>query len=145
MAASNDTMRQTLWGEGPSAHSQEFFPAASRLMHHVITANYKEIEKMVDEDVGLMFQTVELENADDGTKKCISPLQKAFEEWNTYAWLIFYSKIENQIALADQFYAQEAQQTSHIDLEPLFDAYCDWNTQYKLWTEKKISDKEIDA
>lgn len=113
---------------------------AAKLLGYVEKANYDAIEKMLDKNPLLMF--IQVKNVDN---KNISPLQKAFELYDTYTWKMLYEKIQNKPELVEKFTEQAHQQKEHINLKPLFDAYAVYDAQAQLWLKDKITDTQIDA
>ena len=113
---------------------------AAKLLGYVKKADYVAIEKMLNKNPTLMFIQVK-----DVDNKNISPLQKAFELYDTYSWKMLYEKIKDQPELVEKFTGQAHQQKEHINLKPLFDAYAAYDAQVQLWFKNKISDTQIDA
>lgn len=125
-----------------------------KLLQQTIYADYDAAEKMVAENPSLMFQHVNFMHP-DGISEYISPLKYTFKVYDTYMWKMFLGKIQNNSEHVELFLKQAREQTEHINLEPLFEAYKEFEVQYNLWERWfvaqynpskrcKISNEDID-
>jgi len=121
----------------------------TQLLNSVEHADYEQVEKIIADEPALMFGHVNYKFR-DGSRECISPLQCAFKLYDTYMWKIFYERIRReanpnlQQEYVKRYIKQMQEQTTHIDLEPLFEAYTEYERQYQLWVDDEITNEKLD-
>lgn len=124
---------------------------AGKLLKATEYADYNHAENLIADNVDLMFEPVGFKFR-DGSEEQISPLGYAFKVYDTYMWkTVFLKRIEKiedstqKEQALKKFYAQMQKQNriGHINLEPLFQAYQEYDRQHQLWLENKISSQEL--
>lgn len=123
----------------------KIIPEAGKLLHAVVYANYEEAKIAIKENPSLMFKHVNF-RYHDGSSECISPLKYAFKIYDTYMWEnIFYEKIKDNSIHMKEFIKQAHEQTTHINLQSLFDAYEKYEKQLPLWLSEEITQDQLDT
>jgi|GEM_PF-1734425 len=119
------------------------------LMYAVLYANYDAAERVINDNPASMFESRDFVYP-DGSKECISPLKYAFKVYDTYMWEMFYERIEKETnptlrqQYIKQYMKQMLEQTTHIDLSLLFEAYIKCETKDRhYWRHKDIAYEEV--
>jgi len=121
----------------------------TQLLNSVEHADYEQVEKIIANDPALMFGHVNYKFR-NGSHECTSPLKCAFKLYDTYMWKIFYKRIRREAnpdleqEYVKRYIKQMQEQTTHIDLEPLFEAYTEYERQYQRWQHNEIMDEKLD-
>lgn len=109
-------------------------PMEAKLLNHVVNADYKQVKKAIDRNPSSMFTPVNFRYR-DGSSERISPLKYAFKVYDTYMWLLFYKKIKNNPQDVEKFIEQANEQITHIDLDPLFEAYEEYEKEQQRFEQ----------
>lgn len=103
---------------------------AKKLLSLIIQAAWHKAEKICMSNPAVIFKYVTLRK--DGKQK-ISPLRLAIKLLDTYMWNMFWEKIQDNNHYVKLFLKQARKQTKHINLEPLFNGYAEFNKYYRLY------------
>ncbi len=117
---------------------------SGKLLKAVEYADYVQVQQLIAKSPALMFEPVNFRFR-NGRMECISPLKYAFYVYDTYMWGLFYQIIKAQPAARQTFLAQANEQTTHINLDPLFEAYQEYQRQFVRWENAEITNQALDA
>lgn len=92
-----------------------------KVMQWVLDADYLNLKDSWESAPEMMMEPV-LIRTPDGVKS-MSPLQKAFELYDTYTWMEFYETIRRNQDLQERYIEQLSQQQTFLSLDKLFQAY----------------------
>jgi len=99
-------------------------PESVKLLHCVKEANYIKAKELIKNNPQIMFQEASI----DSHSETISPLKLAFKLLDTYMWKkIFMDQIKNNPDMMESFNKQIHEQKEHVNLEPFFTAYDEYD------------------